>query len=450
MVISNRAPAHLLGKRRGGFVVRSIGLVLLAAVLCLTSAFGYAWVRYQGNLTAADISDLLDPNPQDDEDSGLRDISAGQPLTFLVLGSDVREGDSDVDGSGASGEITGMRADTTMIVHISADRQRIDVVSIPRDTLVDIPSCIVRTADNKTTTTKEKPNGMFNSAFAIGGQTGDVGSAAACTMRTLQQEMGLNFNGYIVVDFASFVKSVDAIGGVPMYFEESLHDKYAGLNIEAGCRLLDGKQALALARARKQVGDGSDISRIGRQQELVMAVAQEVLSSNILTDAPSLLKVVDAVSQSVNVSSSLGQLTTIAGLANSLRGVSAQNIHFATMPWDPAGSRVTVNPTADYIWWAINHDVPFEVYDENGFPRARKPEGYTSPAQGNSPSEASATPSSPGGSATEPAGEPSNHETATNTSSEAPEVSGSATPEQPTSPSPSVPVCTRGNAIPAS
>ena len=248
MVISNRAPAHLLGKRRGGFVVRSIGLVLLAAVLCLTSAFGYAWVRYQGNLTAADISDLLDPNPQDDEDSGLRDISAGQPLTFLVLGSDVREGDSDVDGSGASGEITGMRADTTMIVHISADRQRIDVVSIPRDTLVDIPSCIVRTADNKTTTTKEKPNGMFNSAFAIGGQTGDVGSAAACTMRTLQQEMGLNFNGYIVVDFASFVKSVDAIGGVPMYFEESLHDKYAGLNIEAGCRLLDGKQALAGTR----------------------------------------------------------------------------------------------------------------------------------------------------------------------------------------------------------
>lgn len=273
---------------------------------------------------------------------------------------------------------------------------------------------------------------------------------ASHQLRTLQQEMGLNFNGYIVVDFASFVKSVDAIGGVPMYFEESLHDKYAGLNIEAGCRLLDGKQALALARARKQVGDGSDISRIGRQQELVMAVAQEVLSSNLLTDAPSLLKVVDAVSQSVNVSSSLGQLTTIAGLANSLRGVSAQNIHFATMPWDPAGSRVTVNPTADYIWWAINHDVPFEVYDENGFPRARKPEGYTSPAQGNSPSEASATPSAPGGSATEPAGEPNNHETATNTSSEAPEVSGSATPGQPASPSPSVPVCTRGNAIPAS
>ncbi|WP_231583033.1 LCP family protein [Actinobaculum suis] len=475
MANSNRAPVHLLGKRRGPRIMRIFGLIILALLLAFGSAAGYLWSRVQGNIDSADITKLL-PETKENE---LQDIAAGQPLTFLVLGSDARSGASDVDGSGAAGEVEGMRSDTTMIVHIAADRSRVDVVSIPRDTAVDVPSCTIRKGPDseETTTTKAMTDVRFNAAFAAGGQTGDVASAAACTMRTLQEETGLRFNGYVVVDFASFITSVDAINGVPMYFEEPMHDEKAGLDIEAGCRLLDGQQALALARARYQIGDGSDISRIGRQQELVMAVANEVLSSNLLADAPQLLRVVDAVSQSVSVSSGLGQISTIAGLANSVRGIDPKNIHFATMPFQHSGNRVVIDKSAKYVWWAINNDVPFEMYEEANEPRAYEPAGYNNgeplpagggydaaanPATdnsgagaeaGNPASGPAANSSTPGGHEGGPQPGTSDGTSGAGTDAGAGEAgsggagaaeAGQTEPQ----PSPTTPVCTRENAIP--
>src|SRR5690606_13051150 len=95
-----------------------------------------AYSRLQNNIESADVEHLLGerpPEPTPDPD----DPNAGTPVNILVLGSDTREGNSGV----ASDDVDGQRSDTTIVMHISADRQRVELVSIPRDSLVDIPTC---------------------------------------------------------------------------------------------------------------------------------------------------------------------------------------------------------------------------------------------------------------------------------------------------------------------
>ncbi len=347
-----RAEAHLLAGPRKGHIGRVVLLVLLALLLALGSVFAAAYYSLQSNIDQSNIDDLLNR-----ESSGPIDVAQGHPINILVLGSDIREGDSDIDGSGELGLTAGMRADTTMLFHVSEDRSRIDVVSIPRDLLLDIPSCTVREGEDYSSTfTTDERYDQFNTAFSIGGQTGDVASAAACTMKTVEALTGIHLDGYVVLNFASFQDVVNALGGIPMYFEEPLYDEYAGLDVAAGCRLLGGQQSLALARARHDIGDGSDISRIGRQQELVFAILNEAKSMNLFTDMPTLYRILQAATANLSTSKGLGDIPTIAGLANSLRNIDLANIHFITTPWEPAGDRVTLLPDAAVLWNAIAND----------------------------------------------------------------------------------------------
>lgn len=333
---------------------------LLAIILFLASTIYFAYTRLDGNIQTQDINVYLDRGEEADE---IEPYKPGDDINILILGSDVREGEADIDGAGQAGQVVGMRSDTTMLAHISADRSRVEIVSIPRDTLVDIPSC--RLPDG--TWTEARTSAIFNSAFSIGGQTGDVGAAAACTIRTVEDLTDLYIDGFVVVDFASFQQFVDALGGVEMCFDEALADSTAGLDIVAGCQTLDGESALAFARARKGIGDGSDIGRMQRQQDLVLAIADEALSRNVLTDLPSLYRLVDAVSQSIVTDSELGNIDKIASLANSIRSVSTEDFFLMTMPWDPAGARVLPSADAAILWESLLADVPLTtVFDEDG------------------------------------------------------------------------------------
>ncbi|MCF2705946.1 LCP family protein [Arcanobacterium haemolyticum] len=353
-----RAAAHSSLATTSRHIGRVILLVILALALMVGTAVATAWTSLQGNIDQADISGLLGDDRPNDEETAPADGFAGRALNILVLGSDVRSGDSDVDGAGASGEISGMRADTTMLFHIGADRSHVEVVSIPRDTLVDIPSCTVWDENgNEISTTRATYDSMFNAAFAYGGQGGSVATAAACSMKTVEQLTGIRLDGYVVVNFAAFQQIVDALGGVPMYFDEDMTDENSGLNVAAGCRLLGGQQALALARARYQLGDGSDISRIGRQQELVTAMVQEILNLNLLTNLPKMYQVLDAGTQSLSTSQGLGDITTLVGLANSLRAIDTSKIHFITMPFVYEGARVRpLESEAAVLWNALIND----------------------------------------------------------------------------------------------
>jgi len=319
-----------------------------------TSVAALTWGRVNDNIEKSDIDDLLGTNrPTASGTPAPTDINRGRALNLLVIGSDSREGENDVDGAGATGTTSGMRSDTTMLVHISADRSRVEVVSIPRDTLVDIPPCTRRDG----TTTEPQYDVMFNSAFEAGAEGGDIGSAAACTILTVEELTGIYVDDFVVVDFAGFINVVDALGGVAMYIPEDIDDHLSGLQVEQGCRLLDGEDALGFAHVRKTVGDGSDISRIGRQQDLVLAIIQEALSSNLLKNPPRLYRFLDTSTQTLTPGNRIGSVSALAGLGTSLAGIRSDDITFITMPFEWAGPRVVPSPDyADSVWDALRAD----------------------------------------------------------------------------------------------
>lgn len=329
------------------------GVALAATTVLVFGAAGGVAVaaRLTGNVDNVDLGDLVAAAPTPTEAPDPTDSRAGQPVNVLILGSDQRDGENGVIG----GEEGGMRSDTTILMHVSADRTRVELVSIPRDSLVEIPAC---TMSNGATTKPRK--GMFNDAFAIGYDNGnDIASAAACTWSTVVENTGVPLTHFVVVDFAGFQNMINAVGGVEMCIENDIKDRYTGLDITAGQHRLDGVTALQYARARHGTGlDGSDIMRAGRQQQLIANLANEVLSKNLLTDAPQLLQFLSAATQSLTTDI---QMTDLTGLAFSLRGIDRQNITLTTVPWAPARSdknRVEWTSAADELWANIAADRP--------------------------------------------------------------------------------------------
>ncbi len=266
----------------------------MTAVLAFGAAgAATALTRFQGNIESADVTELLGenrPTPTVTESPDPDDPKAGQALNILLIGSDVRAGEN----ASIGGEVAGMRSDTTIVMHVSADRSRVELVSIPRDTLVDIPSC-----ERSDGTASGEQRGQFNAAFSIGSESGQVSDAAACTIRTVEENTGVFINDYVVIDFAGFIRMIDALGGVQMCIPTDMRSPKAGLDLTAGTQVLDGSTALAFARARtgEGVGDGSDTGRLGRQQQLLAATVQAVQSKNLLTDVPELLGFLNAATR---------------------------------------------------------------------------------------------------------------------------------------------------------
>lgn len=328
-------------------------LTVLALVLGTGTAAATAYVKLQSQITTVDIDDLVAaPAPVDDPTAAdPADPSAGQALTILVIGSDSRS-----DGQVSDG-VTSVLADTHILVHIAADRSRIELVSIPRDTMVDIPEC--PTTSGRTVNARF---GQYNSAFAeayVAG--GDLTSAIACDVSLAQSISGLTVDGFVLVEMGGFVAMVDAIGGVDICIPEAIDAPKADLVLEAGQQTLNGTQALGYARARVGVGDGSDTGRIERQQHLLGAMVEEVLSRNVLADAGGLYQLASAALGSLTTSPNLSSVPDIVGLGLGLRGISEENVVFVTTPFaaypaDP--NRVVFTDDVEDIWAALRADRP--------------------------------------------------------------------------------------------
>ena len=406
--------------RRSRHIFRIAALCLSALLLTGASALVFMYFRLNGNI------EKYDPGKDLGSDRPTIDKQAGKSVNFLLIGSDYRSGDSDVDGAGSSGDVVGMRSDTTMLVHVSADRKRVEVVSIPRDTLVDIPECNVRDKDDDDKvlyTTEPQENTRFNSAFAKGGAKLNAGSAANCTMRTVEKLTGykVHIDNYMVINFAAFKSIVTQLGGVPAYFEDDVDDKEAGLKVKAGCRLLNGDQALALARARKTFGDGSDLGRVNRQQELVKTIISEAMDLDLFSDSVKLYRIAKGTMKNIDTNEGFGDVENLVSLASSLQDVAPNDVKFLTMPFKHKGAYVVQRDEASKLWKNIADDKPVKMTVDPA-------EGTVTDA--DSPSQA---PASAGGSA----------ENAAKESPASPEASQSA---KPSPSSKKTPVCTRNNA----
>src|SRR5450830_1646749 len=327
-------------------VLRVVAMGAAALLLFLGTGVATAYFKVNGNLKTADVTKLLGERPtQAPAPPG--DPSAGLPQNILLLGSDTRSGDNG-----------GMRSDTSIIMHISADRSRVELVSIPRDSWVKIPSCL------RTNGTKSAPaTTKFNAAFAYGAESGSVTDAAACTIKTVESLTHVLINDFVVVDFIGVVDMVNALGGVPMCIPNNMSSPDSGLNVKAGLQTLDGETAIAFARARTGpgLGDGSDTGRITRQQDLLGATIRQAQSKNLLTDAGALYKFLNAATSSLTLSPGLASIPKLVGLVYSLRGLQAKDVTFVTVPWRPLPAdpnNVEWLPSAATIWANLNADRP--------------------------------------------------------------------------------------------
>lgn len=342
--------------RRGG-TRPWVGWFASAVAAVLGFALVYANTVVQqvdAALVGDNIDDLVSPPPGD--------VSQGEAINILLLGSDSRNGvNGDIGGRVAAG----MRNDTTVVMHISADRSRVDFVSIPRDAQVKIPEC-----KYKDGSTIKATKGDFNISFSNGGRKGDPAEAAACVINTVQQMSGLTIDHWAVADFSGFIAMIDALGGVPMCIPEEIVSKKAKLNLKPGPQVLNGEDALALARMRTaEVGSvsGSDLQRIGRQQDLLMQVMKLALSKNMLTDTPELTQFLRAGAESLTMDDRLADTRYLVGLAFSLRNIRASDINFETIPWKLTDDymNVIILPAADTMWEDMRNDRPLTEIGNN-------------------------------------------------------------------------------------
>lgn len=352
-----RPVRHARPPRAGRRVARVAAVT--AAAVALSGAAGAAavYVHVDSTIEHANVDDFLaDDRPVAEEPDPV-DGYAGRAMNILVMGTDSRDGEN----AALAGETDGMRSDTTILVHLSADRTRVDMVSIPRDSLVTIPACTLEDGS----TSSPRQSAMFNEAFTIGaGDTGNLAAAAACTRRTFEENAGVRTDESIVVKMDGVRDVIDALGGVPMDLPEAMDSPKAGLHVPAGPQTFDGTTALAFLRARTGTGNGlelgSDLARIERQQQLIDALAAEVTSTDLLADAGSLMPVLTAVSRSLSVSEGLG-VRSLAGVALALRDVDPATLSPVTVPVADAPNdegRVVWTSAADELWQRLAADQP--------------------------------------------------------------------------------------------
>ena len=374
----------------------------MAALLAVVAVGGLVLLKhFNGNIQQYNLkeSGLLGRQPVD---------THPQAENILVLGSDTRNG----QGSGFGTGLVTDQSDTTMIVHIPADRKWAEVMSIPRDSWVDIPACKMGNGQ------LSAPHQFkINEAFAIGNLYGNhTALGVACTIKTIEQDTGIYIDHFIVVNFTGFKDMVAALGGVPECNPTPIDDPLSGLHLTAGHHLLTPKQALGYVRARYTLGNGSDLERIGRQQAFMSSLIARVQTK--MLDPLAIYRFLDAATQSLTIDSQLGGITGLYNLGESLRGIPKEDIAFFTLPNVPLGDGADVlwaQPEDDAIFKSFRDDVPaspslFAAPADSGttplVAGAAAPQGSTGfPGIGSAPSAdppASAT-ASPGGASTAPA-----------------------------------------------
>jgi LCP family protein required for cell wall assembly len=276
----------------------------------------------------------------------------------------------------------GQRSDTTILLHLSADRSRAYGVSIPRDSVVDRPSCLNN--DGKQISAAVSGT-MWNEAFNVGGP--------ACTIRQFMALTHVPVSHWIVVDFAGFKSMVDALGGVEVCLPHAVDDPIGHITLPAGTHTFSGTQALDYVRERHSLGNGSDIGRMKRQQAFIASMVHKAVSANMLAKPFSMLKFLDAATKSIHLDEGLGSLAKIAGLGYKFRHIGLDKIQFVTTPWqeDPSdANRVIWAPQAQTLWDDIRLDKPLPRSLLSGSLNAHQIPGVTKPHNGKQEQQATA------------------------------------------------------------
>jgi len=323
--------------RRRRRVGRTILIVLTVLVLAAGGTAYWFYSDLDGNIKGVDIDKAIgDDRPEKPPTSG---------QNILILGSDSRAGANAALGTG---NVSGARSDTALVMHIPEGRTKAVAVSIPRDTLVTRPECVK--SDGSTVASAKRV--MFNSIYS------QVGPA--CVVKTVEQISGVRMDHYVEIDFAGFKGLVDAIGGVTVTVDQDIHDSSSGLDLTAGTHQLNGTQSLQFVRTRHGIGDGSDLGRIGLQQQFMLALLSEIKKQDLLSSPTKTYKIADQLTAALTTDSGLASLTKLAEFGRSLNGVDPSTMETIMLPvqYDKVDPNrvVAAEPQASQLWKAVRRD----------------------------------------------------------------------------------------------
>ncbi|RSS62726.1 LytR family transcriptional regulator [Streptomyces sp. WAC06614] len=340
------------GKRRK--VLRWVATGVALTVLG-TAGAGYLYYSYlNGNIR----TDAL--NLGDNKLSAPRPNAFGQtPLNILLIGSDARDGEENKALGGAKDAFDGPPlADVQMLVHVSADRSNMSVVSMPRDTLLKMPKC---TEANGKVHQASKGLVQTNESLQRGGP--------GCTVATWQELTGIPIQHFMMIDFKGVVSMADAIGGVPVCVEQNVHSrtrdgKGSGLKLPAGTSNIQGEQALQWLRTRYGFEDGTDIARTHAQHMYMNALAREFRKNAKLSNPVKLNSLAQAAIEAMVVDNGLNKIDKLYDLSMELKKVPTGRITMTTMPWiwSPQDeNRVEPKPgEAEELFRMVREDIPLD------------------------------------------------------------------------------------------
>ena len=309
--------------RRPGRGWRIALLSVLAIFLVLTLATGglALWVRHS---IASGMEFIADPFAGIPARAPQQKVAAGEEpaVNILVLGTDSRTSASDP----SQWKEGAQRTDAIMIVQVSGDRKTVSVMSIPRDSWVEIPG---------------HGQGKINAAYSYGGPS--------LTIHTVENLTGIHIDHFAVANFESFVALIDEIGGVRINLKTP--QTLAGKELGAGAQVLDGQQALAYTRERSSLPNG-DFDRVKRQQTWMRSIVSRVLTNGTLSSPTALYSFLKTASRTVAVDESF-TLNQMQSLALETRHLHSNDIAFMTVPTAGTGtsadgqSIVTLDADAD-------------------------------------------------------------------------------------------------------
>ncbi|MFD8269401.1 LCP family protein, partial [Streptomyces althioticus] len=344
------------GRPRGGRARRALrwSATTLAVLILGTAGAGYLYYDH--------LNDNLVKGERSSGDSKAERSApnaAGQtPLNILLIGSDSRASDANVAlGGGKANRGNPPLGDVQMLIHLAADRKSAAVVSIPRDTRVDIPRC----TDPDTGTTYPETNDIINTSLARGGP--------GCTLATWENLTGVYVDHWMTIDFAGVVRMADAVGGVEVCVRQNVWDRPlpgvpggSGLKLRAGTTKVEGEQALQWLRTRHAWG--SDILRTRAQRMYMNSMIRTLRGQNVFTDTGRLTDLAEAATKSLQVSEEIGSVKKLYDLGMQLRTVPPERITMTTLPTVPdpqnANHLLPAGNDAEQVWALLRDDVPFD------------------------------------------------------------------------------------------
>ncbi|KES03527.1 transcriptional regulator [Streptomyces toyocaensis] len=343
-----------------------------ALALLMTGAAGAGYLYYRqlnGNIKK-DVLNLGDhkvaePTPN----------AAGQtPLNILLIGSDARDTEENQQLGGAR-ETFGSTplADVQMLVHLSADRTNMSVISMPRDTLVEIPKCT--DPDDGTVHPASHGRTMTNQSLGHGGP--------GCTVATWQELTGIHIDHFVMVDFAGVVSMADAVGGVPVCVDANIHSRDgqghgSGLKLEKGTHPVKGEQALQWLRTRYGFEDGSDLARARAQHMYMNSLVRQLRANATLSSPNKLRRLAEEATGALTVDPGLDTVKKLYDLSTELRKVKPERITMTTMPNRYVGARVEPTEDAETLFRLVREDIALDGKDAK--PRKAEEKAPSDPA----------------------------------------------------------------------